>query len=215
MRFPHRSPLYVPAVLRRIATAAAALACLCGPSLLISGPLLERMQARSNARLAPRVAAVPQYLPWTPGRAARVSQGNHGRRTHLGDRSAYAWDFVLRLGSEVVAGIAGVVETTGEGCRATDSRSCNDGAGNFVRLRVADGTCAGFYHLTAVSVREGDRVLVGQAIGTSGSSGNSNGPHLHYERQDCDSLRSLETTFYEVAKPLEGQTVVSGVPRPG
>jgi murein DD-endopeptidase MepM/ murein hydrolase activator NlpD len=202
-------------VLRRLATAIAALACLCGPSLVISGPLLERMRQRTNERLAPRVAALPQYLPWTPGRAVHVNQSNHGRRTHLNDANAYGWDFGLPLGSEVVAGIAGEVESTGEGCHVTDSRGCHRGYGNYVRLLVADGTCASFLHLSVVAVRKGDSVLVGQRIGTSGSSGNSSGPHLHYEREDCDSRRSLETTFYEVAKPLEDQVVVSGVPRPG
>ena len=40
-------------------------------------------------------------------------------------------------------------------------------------------------------------------------------PHRPSSARDCDTRHSLETTFYEVAKPVEGQTVVSGVPRPG
>ena len=67
------------------------------------------------------MAALPQYLPWTPGRSIYVFQGNSGRYTHFKEWSQFAWDFALPIGSEVVAGIGGVVERTGAGCPVIDS----------------------------------------------------------------------------------------------
>jgi murein DD-endopeptidase MepM/ murein hydrolase activator NlpD len=41
-----------------------------------------------------------------------------------------------------------------------------------------------YAHLSAVAVRPGQRVAVGQALGREGSTGNSTGPHLHFEVHD-------------------------------
>ena len=38
-----------------------------------------------------------------------------------------------------------------------------------------------YAHLSARGVRVGQQVAAGQVIGRSGSTGNSSGPHLHYE----------------------------------
>ncbi|MEU0750783.1 M23 family metallopeptidase, partial [Streptomyces albogriseolus] len=38
-----------------------------------------------------------------------------------------------------------------------------------------------YAHLSAISVRNGQSVGAGQRIGRSGSTGNSSGPHLHFE----------------------------------
>lgn len=48
-------------------------------------------------------------------------------------------------------------------------------------VRHDDGRYSQYAHLSAVSVREGQRVAGGQRIGRSGSTGNSSGPHLHFE----------------------------------
>ncbi|MFD6246238.1 transglycosylase family protein [Streptomyces roseolus] len=48
-------------------------------------------------------------------------------------------------------------------------------------VRHDDGRYSQYAHLSAVSVREGQRVTGGQRIGRSGSTGNSSGPHLHFE----------------------------------
>lgn len=50
-----------------------------------------------------------------------------------------------------------------------------------VVIRHADGRYSQYAHLSAISVRAGQSVSVGQRIGRSGSTGNSTGPHLHFE----------------------------------
>ncbi|MFF4096709.1 peptidoglycan DD-metalloendopeptidase family protein [Streptomyces sp. NPDC001834] len=50
-----------------------------------------------------------------------------------------------------------------------------------VVIRHADGKYSQYAHLSAVHVREGRHVSAGQRIARSGSTGNSTGPHLHFE----------------------------------
>lgn len=55
--------------------------------------------------------------------------------------------------------------------------------GNHVILKLAKGVFAFYAHLRPGSVRvdRGDRVRKGQVIGKLGNSGNSSGPHLHFQ----------------------------------
>ncbi|MEV5433485.1 transglycosylase family protein [Streptomyces sp. NPDC052701] len=50
-----------------------------------------------------------------------------------------------------------------------------------VVIRHQDGRYSQYAHLSAISVRAGQAVGAGQRIGRSGSTGNSTGPHLHFE----------------------------------
>ncbi|MEU8432673.1 M23 family metallopeptidase [Streptomyces sp. NPDC029216] len=53
--------------------------------------------------------------------------------------------------------------------------------GNNVVIRHNDGTYTQYGHLNSLSVSVGETVTAGQQIGLSGSTGNSSGPHLHFE----------------------------------
>ncbi|GGT44167.1 M23 family metallopeptidase [Streptomyces purpureus] len=80
-------------------------------------------------------------------------------------------DFRAASGSTVVAVGAGTVVEAGWG-----------GAyGNNVVLKMNDGTYTQYGHLSSVSVSVGQSVMPGEQLGLSGSSGNSTGPHLHFE----------------------------------
>ncbi|MBQ1099465.1 transglycosylase family protein [Streptomyces sp. b94] len=50
-----------------------------------------------------------------------------------------------------------------------------------VVVRHGDGRYSQYAHLSAISVKDGQPVGAGQRIGRSGSTGNSTGPHLHFE----------------------------------
>lgn len=50
-----------------------------------------------------------------------------------------------------------------------------------VVIKHTPGIYSQYAHLSKVSVSEGDQVESGQPIGKSGSTGNSTGPHLHFE----------------------------------
>ncbi|WP_042801983.1 M23 family metallopeptidase [Streptomyces sp. C] len=80
-------------------------------------------------------------------------------------------DFHADEGSVVHAVGAGTVVEAGWG-----------GAyGNNVVIRHNDGTYTQYGHLLSLSVSAGQTVTPGQQIGLSGSTGNSSGPHLHFE----------------------------------
>lgn len=53
--------------------------------------------------------------------------------------------------------------------------------GNQVVLDLGDGHYAQYGHLSSLSVSTGQSVTAGQEVGLSGTTGNSTGPHLHFE----------------------------------
>ncbi|MFE2433611.1 M23 family metallopeptidase [Streptomyces sp. NPDC059409] len=59
--------------------------------------------------------------------------------------------------------------------------SCGGAFGIHVVIQHAGGYYTQYAHLAAVAVDQGDRVEAGQWIGQSGTTGNSTGPHLHFE----------------------------------
>ncbi|MFF7990225.1 M23 family metallopeptidase [Kitasatospora xanthocidica] len=67
-----------------------------------------------------------------------------------------------------------------------------DGAyGKEVVLRLADGRFAQYAHMSSLAVSAGQRVAAGQRIGLSGSTGNSTGPHLHFEIRTSNSYGAV------------------------
>ncbi|MFI7343732.1 transglycosylase family protein [Streptomyces sp. NPDC050085] len=80
-------------------------------------------------------------------------------------------DFAVPTGTSVKAIAAGQVVDAGWG----------GSYGYQVVIRHADGHYSQYGHLSALSVKSGQRVVEGQRIARSGSTGNSTGPHLHFE----------------------------------
>ncbi|AVT31136.1 peptidase M23 [Plantactinospora sp. BC1] len=56
------------------------------------------------------------------------------------------------------------------------------GAGNYIVINHGGGWTTYYFHLAAFSVADGATVGQGQQIGTTGSTGNSTGAHIHYEQ---------------------------------
>lgn len=85
-------------------------------------------------------------------------------------------------------------------------------AGNHVILDLGAGRYAMYAHLApgSVTVHVGDHVQVGQKLGLLGNSGNTTGPHLHFQISDRPS--TLDTTslpFVFQSMLLEGRTSLS------
>jgi murein DD-endopeptidase MepM/ murein hydrolase activator NlpD len=53
--------------------------------------------------------------------------------------------------------------------------------GHMIEIRHADGNTTLYAHLSEINVQQGEKVVRGQRIGRVGSTGNSTGPHLHFE----------------------------------
>nr|WP_255955706.1 M23 family metallopeptidase [Streptomyces sp. ODS25] len=56
------------------------------------------------------------------------------------------------------------------------------GAGNYIAIDHGGGWKTYYFHLSAYSVPSGAQVAQGQQIGVTGSTGNTTGPHIHYEQ---------------------------------
>ncbi|MGV9456985.1 peptidoglycan DD-metalloendopeptidase family protein [Streptomyces sp. NPDC003635] len=130
----------------------------------------------------------------------KVASPVPGHRVTFGffQRGPYAWkpdgfgrhtgqDFAARSGVPVVAVRGGKIAwSNGQG-----------GAyGQWIGLAADNGHVYTYSHLSQRQVRAGQRVAAGQQLGRVGSTGNSSGPHLHFEMSKGSSW-----SYGSVAKP--------------
>jgi murein DD-endopeptidase MepM/ murein hydrolase activator NlpD len=119
------------------------------------------------------VVALKAPLPVCPlPLSAPVSAPHSDRFGPRGNRFHTGLDYRASTGTPVSSAAAG---------RVTHAGWSTGGWGYLVGVAHAGGTETFYAHLSRVSVRVGQRVAVGQRVGTVGSSGHSTGPHLHFE----------------------------------
>jgi murein DD-endopeptidase MepM/ murein hydrolase activator NlpD len=94
------------------------------------------------------------------------------------------------VGSAVVAARPGTVVGVINRCHPTSSWGCGGGFGNYVTVAHTGGMATIYAHLSSVSVYAGQQLGAGQRIGGIGNSGNSYGPHLHFEIREAGVPRN-------------------------
>lgn len=167
------------------------------PDLILPGQRLS-LNGRAAAARAPGGAehhtAKPKASPGGQGKPAKSAKHKGAHKASAGHSfvapvgaatgtpyhaTGSSWskgyhtgvDFPVPTGTSVKAVTAGEVVSAGWG----------GSFGYQVVIRHADGRYTQYAHLSAISVRDGQSVSGGQRIGRSGSTGNSTGPHLHFE----------------------------------
>lgn len=119
--------------------------------LAYSGPIPESASRGSGAFSWPTSGAISQPY-WNGHRAIDIS----------------AW-----TGTAITAADSGYVIAARTGW--------NNGYGTMVMVDHGGGYVTLYGHMNSIFVRQGENVTKGQQLGTVGNTGNSTGPHLHFE----------------------------------
>ncbi|MFE6287519.1 M23 family metallopeptidase [Streptomyces sp. NPDC057877] len=127
----------------------------------------EAEQKRAAAEAARKERLRPKFA---------LPVANHGLSAYFG-QAGINWmsvhtgiDFPVSYGSTVMAATDGTVRT-----------EYNSAYGNMMIVTAMDGTETWYCHLSSYQVASGTTVKAGDPIAFSGNSGNSTGPHLHFE----------------------------------
>jgi murein DD-endopeptidase MepM/ murein hydrolase activator NlpD len=147
-----------------------------------TGPLDPESLAQAASRRATMLAIDRYFVSPCPRRLTRPERwplrgwatSDFGRRLSplSGEPEMHAAvDLAAPIGSEVRAPAAGEVLFAGE----------RPGYGLVVTLEHGLGYTTFFGHLDRALVTAGQEVQAGEAIGRSGNTGQTSGPHLHYE----------------------------------
>jgi len=135
-------------------------------------------QSNSVGQISASAGHSTKYRFIWPEPKALISQGFGP--SHLALEPPYAGyphfhtgiDLVEPFGSPVIAADDGVVALVG---------SSSQGYGRYVVIAHSGGLDTLYGHLSTALVKVGQLVVQGQTIGLEGSTGNSTGPHLHFE----------------------------------
>ncbi len=112
--------------------------------------------------------------------------------SHTWDCCVYSWDFNLPGNSDegkpVLASSQGVLREFGY----------DNGWGNYVVVEHGNDICTRYAHMLDDSTNHldaGQDICQGLKLGEIGNTGGSNGAHLHFHFEDCESGETLEMQF--------------------
>ena len=123
-------------------------------------------EIQPGAILAWPMAKFNLSQPW--GMTPYAKEGVYHGKIHNGV-DIYATSYDIRVNAALMGEVILVSPEANSG-----------GWGNLVIIKHPNGLSTLYGHLSKVFVKEGDQVLTGQAIGLQGSTGKSDGPHLHF-----------------------------------
>ncbi|MFG1664834.1 transglycosylase family protein [Streptomyces sp. Y7] len=155
------------------------------PDLILPGQRLAvRGKAATVTRPAPATRATPKKSPAQPEEQATTSTRSMVAPVSAATGTPYRkagalWSKGYHTGVDFAVPTGTSVKSVGSG--KVVSAGWEGSFGYQVVIRHADGRYTQYAHLSAISVRDGQSVGAGQRIGRSGSTGNSTGPHLHFE----------------------------------
>lgn len=149
----------------------------------------------------PGVHAIGQYVDLNPASSGggnnTLLDYNCGTRTydleggydHQGidiGTAPFGWNNMVNNNVYVRAAEGGIIVARADG-NASWNCAFGMGSSNTIAIEHSDGSVAYYFHMKEGSVtsrQEGQLVRTGEYLGVVGSSGNSTGPHLHFEVQD-------------------------------
>lgn len=132
------------------------------------------MAAQASAQAA-AVSAAKTNLWDKPVKKYTLS-ATYGKGGTMWSRKHSGQDFAVPVGTPVKSAAAGTVVKAGP-------NGGGDGPayGNAIVIKHANNTYSQYAHLSRIQVKIGQKVRVDQKIALSGNTGNSSGPHLHFE----------------------------------
>ncbi|MGW7451661.1 M23 family metallopeptidase [Streptomyces sp. NPDC054787] len=153
----------------------AALALGAGTTAAFADTAPKAAQAAQAAVTADKAASAKSGL-WDKPLDKYTLSATFGKGGSMWSRKHSGQDFAVPVGTPVKAVAAGVVVKAGP-------NGGGDGPayGNAVVIKHANNTYSQYAHLSRIQVRIGQKVAVEQRIALSGNTGNSSGPHLHFE----------------------------------
>ncbi|MFI5711586.1 M23 family metallopeptidase [Kribbella sp. NPDC051620] len=129
---------------------------------------LAKAAAAAKAEALAKAAAAPKVVLPTTGYHLTAGFGQAGGRWA---RNHTGLDFAAPLGTPIRSVMAGeVIQADYEGAY-----------GRQVKVRHADGTVTSYSHMSEFDVSVGDTVQAGTQVGAIGVTGNTTGPHVHFE----------------------------------
>ncbi|MCL7430013.1 transglycosylase family protein [Streptomyces sp. YS415] len=136
------------------------------------------------AKSLPKQKTSPKSTPAKTSKAAKTSQKSMVSPVSAPTGTPYhkagtSWSKGYHTGVDFPVATGTTVRSVAEG--KVVGAGWEGSFGYQVVVRHSDGRYTQYAHLSAISVRSGQQVGAGQRIGRSGSTGNSSGPHLHFE----------------------------------
>ncbi|MER5740692.1 LysM peptidoglycan-binding domain-containing M23 family metallopeptidase [Streptomyces sp. NPDC002262] len=153
-----------------------------------AAPAGERTRASRSAERAAAPAAAQ-----SSGSSAQAASSGWVAPVAGGISTSYRtagamWSSGYHTGTDFIASSGTTVRAVGAG--TVVSAGWSGAYGNEVVIKHADGNYSQYAHLSSLAVSAGQSVSGGQQIGLSGSTGNSTGPHLHFEIRTSPSYGS-------------------------
>ena len=100
----------------------------------------------------------------------------------------------------IIAIKSGVISKVVNNCEASD-KTCNSGYGNMVVISHSDGMSTTYAYLDEIYVTDGQSVMQGELIGTTGTTGDTNEKALHFEIKISSGARVNPNTYISRQNP--------------